>query len=192
LFGPRFRDRSPHPTSRRYVYRPPMLPIPAQASAAIGGRSFDLTAQVDCQSGQEGVLWSTGTENSGISFFVLNGELILEYNAFGQRTVVSGPRSVPQGPSTLVAHLRRTGSSTGRVQLSLNGEFGQAAELPLYMGVISSVGSSIGYDHGSAISAQYESPFPFAGILHQVEIELLSRQSVEAESAQAQAEMSRQ
>ena len=33
------------PVDRRYVYRPPMSPLPAQASAAIGGRSFDLTAR---------------------------------------------------------------------------------------------------------------------------------------------------
>jgi arylsulfatase len=60
------------------------------------------------------------------------------------------------------------------------------------MGVISSVGSSIGYDHGSAVSTQYQSPFAFAGTLQQIEIELLSRQSIEAARAQAQAEMSRQ
>ncbi|MBA4811161.1 MAG: arylsulfatase, partial [Acidimicrobiales bacterium] len=70
LFGARFRDLSPHPTSRRYVYRPPMSPIPAQASAAIGGRSFDLTATVTREKNDEGVLFSTGTENSGISIFI--------------------------------------------------------------------------------------------------------------------------
>ena len=31
LFGARFRERSPHPENRRYVYRPPMSPLPAQA-----------------------------------------------------------------------------------------------------------------------------------------------------------------
>ena len=46
LFGARFRDHSPHPSNRRYVYRPPMSPLPGQASAAIGGRAFDLTATV--------------------------------------------------------------------------------------------------------------------------------------------------
>lgn len=192
LFGPRFRDLSPHPTNRRYVYRPPMLPIPAQASAAIGGRSFDLTAQVDRQAGQEGVLWATGTENSGISFFLLDSQLVMEYNAFGQRTVVRGPGPVPEGNSTLVAQLRRTGARTGTMQLSIDGSPGALAELPLYMGVISSVGSSIGYDHGSAVSTQYQSPFAFAGTLQQIEIELRSRQSIEAARAQAQAEMSRQ
>ena len=44
LFGARFRPNSPHPADRRYVYRPPMSPMPAQASAAIGGRDADITA----------------------------------------------------------------------------------------------------------------------------------------------------
>ncbi|HYN31521.1 MAG TPA: arylsulfatase, partial [Ilumatobacteraceae bacterium] len=43
LFGARFRANSPHRVDRRYVYRPPMSPLPGQASAAIGGRAFDLT-----------------------------------------------------------------------------------------------------------------------------------------------------
>ena len=34
LFGARFRDHSPHPANRRYVYRPPMSPMPGQA---VGG-----------------------------------------------------------------------------------------------------------------------------------------------------------
>jgi len=53
LFGARFRDRSPHPLSRRYVYRPPMSPLPGQEGAAIGGRSFDLIARVTLSNGDE-------------------------------------------------------------------------------------------------------------------------------------------
>ena len=81
LFGTRFREQSPHPPNRRYVYKPPMSPIPAQAAASIGGRSFDITGKVDFSSGDEGVLFAYGTENSGISFFVLNDRLIIDYNA---------------------------------------------------------------------------------------------------------------
>ena len=82
LFGARFRDGSPHPSGRRYRYRPPMSPIPNQASAAIGGRSFDLTARVTRQAGDEGVLYATGTENSGISVFVQGDRFVVDYNAF--------------------------------------------------------------------------------------------------------------
>ena len=31
LFGARFQDRTAHPANRRYTYRPPMSPLPAQA-----------------------------------------------------------------------------------------------------------------------------------------------------------------
>ncbi len=63
--------------------------------------------------------------------------------------------------------------------------------------MMSSVGPSIGYDHGSAVSPRYEAPFPFTGTLHEVEIQLLSREDAEARDAElaevaARAEMSRQ
>ena len=60
------------------------------------------------------------------------------------------------------------------------------------MRMISSVGSSIGYDHGSAVSPQYESPFPFQGQLHQIEIQLAAQRAPDADEAQARAENARQ
>jgi arylsulfatase len=78
------------------------------------------------------------------------------------------------------------------VALAVDGNDAGRADLPLYMRMISSVGASIGYDHGSAVSDRYQAPFPFSGTLHEVEIQLLSRASVEAEDALARAEMARQ
>ncbi len=40
--------------------------------------------------------------------------------------------------------------------------------------MISSVGSSVGYDHGSAVSTRYRAPFAFTGTLHEVVIQLVS------------------
>jgi len=65
-------------------------------------------------------------------------------------------------------------------------------QVPLFMRMISSVGSSIGYDHGSAVSPQYESPFPFKGKLHQIEIQLAAKRAPDADEAQARAENARQ
>lgn len=80
LFGVRFRDDSPHPADRRYHYVPPtppmlMSPMPAQASASIGGRNFDLTADVTIGTDDAGVLYATGTGNSGLSLFVQDSTL---------------------------------------------------------------------------------------------------------------------
>ncbi|HSH11910.1 MAG TPA: arylsulfatase, partial [Ilumatobacter sp.] len=192
LFGSRFRPNSPHPPDRRYVYRPPMSPMPGQASASIGGRSFDLTARVTRQAGQDGVLFATGTQNSGISVFVQNDRLVVDYNAFDEHTVLQSTVAVPAGEATLVARLRRGDGMAGSMQLEVDGRPAGSAELPLFMRMMSSVGPSIGYDHGSPVSNRYEAPFPFAGTLHEVVIQLLSKQELDALAAEAAAEMSRQ
>jgi arylsulfatase len=192
LFGARFRPNSPHPPDRRYRYRPPMSPMPGQASAAIGGRSFDLTATVTRESGQGGVLYATGTENSGLSLFVQDERLVIDYNAFDDHTVLESDIEIPPGVATLVAKVRRGDGRAGTVALEINGRPAGSAELSLFMRMMSSVGPSVGYDHGSPVSARYEAPFPFAGRLHEVEIQLLSRQDLAAREAEAGSEMSRQ
>jgi arylsulfatase A-like enzyme len=191
LFGARFRDRSPHPADKRYVYRPPMSPMAAQASAAIGGRSFDLTAVVELATpADEGVLYATGTENSGISVFVQDQRLVLDYNAFDDHVIVESSTPVPVGKrTTLTVHVRRLGGN-GTAALEIDGEPCGEADLPLFMRMISSTGQSIGYDHGSAVSTRYEAPFPFTGALDSVVIQLLERDPSAAIAARA--EMSRQ
>jgi len=190
LFGARFRDRSPHPSSKRYLYRPPMSPMPGQASAALGGRSFDLAARVTAAAHDEGVLFATGTENSGFALFVQDGRLVFDYNAFGEHVVIESTSAIPVGASTLTLRLRRLGRH-GTASLDVDGQTSGDAELPLFMGMMSSIGPSIGYDHGSAVSPRYDAPYPFTGNLHHIEIQLLER-APDAADATARAEMSRQ
>jgi arylsulfatase A-like enzyme len=192
LFVSRVADHSPHPSSRRYVYRPPMSPIPAQAAAAPGGRSFDLTARITRQPADAGVIWATGTENSGISVFVQDDRLVVDYNAFDDHTVLESDREVPTGDVTLHVHLERDGRTTGWCQLAIDGEAAGRADLPFYMRMISSVGASIGYDHGSAVSRRYTAPFAFTGTLHEVVIQLPPRRGAADASATARTEMARQ
>lgn len=192
LFGARFRENSPHPADMRYVYRPPMSPLPGQAAAAIGGKSFDLTASVTRTSGQAGVIYATGTENSGLSIFIQNNRLVVDYNAFDEHTILESDVEIPAGDATLVVRLRRRGGMAGEMSVAVNDTPAGATQLPLFMRMMSSVGPSVAYDHGSAVSARYTAPFPFEGRLHEVEIQLLSRQDAEARDAEAAAEMSRQ
>jgi arylsulfatase A-like enzyme len=192
LFGARFRPNSPHPEDMRYVYRPPMSPMPGQASAAIGGRSFDLTARVTRAAGDEGVIFATGTENSGVSVFVQNDRLVVDYNAFDRHTIVESDVELPVGDATLVVKLRRRAGTSGEMSIMVDGTTAGHAQLDRFMRMMSSVGPSVAYDHGSAVSTRYAAPFPFEGTLHEVEIQLLSRQDAEARDAEAANEMSRQ
>ncbi len=192
LFGARFRDRSPHPKSRRYVYRPPMSPLPGQASAAIGGRSFDLVAKVTRAPGDEGVLYATGTANSGFSFFVQGDRLVFDYNAFDDHRVVESDVRVPEGTSTLAVKVRRLSSRTGAAELEIDDRPCGHVELPLFMLMMSSVGPSVGQDHGSAVSRRYQAPFAFSGTLHEVVIQASPERFADAAAAGHAAEMSRQ
>ena len=56
------------------------------------------------------------------------------------------------------------------------------------MGMMSSIGPSVGFDHGSPVSTRYTAPYAYTGVLHEVEI-LASQRSRDAE---ARSEMSRQ
>ncbi|MEI8239274.1 MAG: sulfatase-like hydrolase/transferase, partial [Actinomycetota bacterium] len=192
LFGVRFRANSPHPEDRRYVYRPPMSPMPGQASAAVGGRSFDLTAKVTTSPGDEGVLYATGTENSGFSVFVQGGHLVFDYNAFDEHTVLESTVVVPEGASELTVKVRRTGTRKGTAELTIDGQLCGSTDLPLFMLMMSSVGPSVGYDHGSAVSPRYRSPYPFTGTLHEVVIQASPERRADAAAAEMAAEMGRQ
>ena len=200
LFAAHPSDRSPHRLNRRYVYRPPMSPIPAGASAGLGGRAVDLTARITSAVGDEGVLWATGTENSGFSVFVQNGRLVVDYNSFDNHTVVESTIEVPPGDSSLGVHLERDSRTSGWVEVSIDGEACGRAPIPSYMRIISSVGASVGEDYGSGVSNRYSAPFAFTGTLHEVVIQRLQRVSGTEGSgsaagettATARAEMSRQ
>jgi hypothetical protein len=169
-----------------------MSPIPGQAAAAIGGRSFDLTARITRAPGQEGVVWATGTENSGISVFVQNDRLVVDYNAFDDHTIVESTVPVPVGDATLVVRLRRADAMKGTVELLVDDVSCGLADVGLFMRMISSVGASLGADDGSAVSTRYRAPFAFGGVLHEVVIQLVSPRDPATRTATARAEMSRQ
>mgnify|MGYP001382285989 CR=1 FL=1 len=192
LFGARFRDRSPHPSDRRYVYRPPMSPLPGQAGAAIGGRSFDLSARVTLAEGDEGVLFATGTENAGLSVFVQAGRLVLDYNAFGDHTVLESAVALTPGDHDLVVQLRRLDGRAGTAALLVDGEPSGSVDLTLFMRMMSSIGPSIGGDHGSAVSERYAAPYAFTGTLHEVVIQASPDRFGDTAATAARAEMSRQ
>jgi arylsulfatase A-like enzyme len=194
LFGARFHDRSPHPTDRHYTYRPPMTHIPVQAAAAISGRSFDLEATIDRAAGANGVLYATGSKNSGLSLFLQRDRLVFDYNCFGEHHIVESDRAVPAGSSTVGVRLRRGAKRQGEVTITIDGESCGSMHLPRVMTMISSMGPSVGVDHGSPVSERYADGFAFEGKLERVDIQLVSQAEAEAETAAAdeRATMSRQ
>ena len=80
----------------------PPLPVPAADVAHRGaGRAGSGRAPVrprrpsDPRPGDEGVIWATGTVNAGVSVFVQNERLVVDYNAFGDHAILESSTEVP-------------------------------------------------------------------------------------------------
>jgi arylsulfatase len=191
LFGARFRDGSPHRADRHYTYFPPVSPIPSQVGAAIGGRSWDLQAAIHRPLGAGGVLYATGTENSGLSLYVQDDYLVFDYNCFGDHQIVRSEVPVPIGATVVGIRFRRNGRS-GTATLLVDGAACGTVDVPLVLGILSSIGPSIGLDHGSAVSDAYQAPFAFEGTLERLDIQLLSQAGSDVDAAHERSSMSRQ
>jgi arylsulfatase len=174
LFSSRSRDNSPHPTSRLYSYRPPVSPIPPQAAAGIGGRSWDLSAYIERPPGAQGVLMATGTQNAGVSVFVKDDRLVFDYNVFNDHHVVVSEVEVPVGSSVVGVRFRR-GRSDADATLVIDGRDAGSTHLPFLMRIISSIGMSIGRDHGSPVSLAYDDEFAFEGRISRLDIQLVAQ-----------------
>lgn len=127
-----------------------------------------------------------------MAVFVQNDRLVVDYNAFDDHTILQSDVTLPEGDVVVTVSVRRGPSRTATVHLAVDGEPAGSADLAQFMSMMSSVGPSIGEDHGSAVSQHYVAPFAFTGTLHEIEIQLLSREDAEARDAVARAEMSRQ
>lgn len=191
LFRPRLDDHSPHRPDRRYRYRPPMSPIPTAASPGPGGLGWDLAAAISFAEGDEGTIYATGNANAGMSVFVQDNRLIVDYNAFGNHVLVESADQLSPGDMNISVHLRRIQGYQGKIAIAVDGKVCGEADLPLMMMMISSVGSSIGEDHGMAVSDRYEAPYPYSGTLHVVDIEVGNKSDADV-AAQSRAEMARQ
>ena len=194
LFGARFRDRVAAPAgSPLHVPAADVADARRRLAPRIGGRSWDLTATLTRAAGDEGVLYATGTENSGLSASSCRATGSCSTTTRSAITRSSSRRvEVPVGESVLTARFRRGDGRGGSLEVAVDGVDAGQAELPLFMRMMSSVGASVGYDHGSAVSTRYRAPFPFTGTLHAVEIQLLTRPAEGTAEAEARTEMARQ
>jgi hypothetical protein len=80
----------------------------------------------------------------------------------------------------------------GDFTLSIDGAVVGSAHVPLAMRIMSSIGHTVGFDGGSAVSPRYSAPNRFAGTLHELEVQLLSGRDQSGDAAEMAAEMSRQ
>jgi arylsulfatase len=150
-----------------------MQRIPRELAPMIIGRSFTITAEVDCMPGDRGVLVAHGDVNGGYALWLSEKGLEFEYNDLGQRHRVSGPFSLTQGEHVFALQVDKTGEQRDRATLAADGEtvgIGEIGRTARYM--ISWQGLSIGEDQLSPVSPEYPRGSRFTGTLRHVEYTL--------------------
>jgi hypothetical protein len=119
-----------------------------------------------------GVLFAHGGVAGGHSLYLKDGHLHYVYNWLGERIeTVSSPEPIPTGNHVLSAEFSKTGddpethSATGTLTLYVDTDAVAEGEIMTQPGNFSLVGDGIcvGRDSGSAVTAEYSSPFSFTG-----------------------------
>ena len=172
--GLAFRDRrpgTPHATSH-YRFLPPIGRLSTEAAPAIGGRSWEMRADIERPTGdEEGVLCAFGTANTGFSWYVQGSELVFDYNLFGTHHVARAP--LPDGEARLTVEARLVRhESGGELTVTTPAGASEPVHLPFVLRFIAMSGMDVGRDGGSPITTAYDAPFPFAGPFHELTIDV--------------------
>jgi len=159
-------------------YGPGTVRLPEDAVINIKNRSFSIVAEIENPAGDaEGMLATLGGETGGYAFFVLDGKPTFQYSWLGQeRYTITASEPLPTGKCTIRFDFAYDGGGAGKGgtgTLSVNGS--NVAEgriektVPVYFSTDDTF--DVGEDWGTPMSATYEPPFKFTGILNKVTVQ---------------------
>ena len=136
---------------------------------------FRLTAAVEIGDAPEGVLCAMGDWTNGFAFYVRGGRLVFALNRAGDLRIVTGSRPVPAGPHALVCHYVPDAVNGPAVTLLHDDEVVASVSLDVAVPMFWQHGGtalSLGCDRGFPVCDDYEVPFAWNGVLHEVVVEV--------------------
>lgn len=188
------RPRAAAPRTR-FTFYPDCADVPESAGPMIPGRSYTIAAGVAIdEPDAQGVLWAAGGIAGGHSLYVKDGRLRYTFNWVGtylQDVVADVP--LPAGEHLCVAEFVATGKSDdpqmpgahGVLTLYVDSEAVGSAEITTQPGYfcLTGDGISVGRDSGSAVTPEYQAPFPFTGgMIDKVVVDLSGERYVDHEA----------
>ena len=169
----------------RYIYRPKTSSTPETVAVRVLNRPHTITAVVDIRDGdkREGVLLCHGSSSGGYSFFLKDRKMHYVHNYVGvEEFHIESDEEIKAGKHQLAYEFTPTGKpdpgrgfgAPGKGQLYVDGRFVGQGEIrrtiPITIGITG--GLNVGRNPGSSISSEYEAPFPFAGHLQEVIVDV--------------------
>jgi arylsulfatase len=166
--------RRRRPVRRRWTLWPGLERVPADAAPMLRNTDHSITAHVTVPDGDcEGALYADGDRWAGLAMFVQDGRPCFHYHFPMERHEIRGDDPLPPGDHTIRWTLTRVDRTSGRGELFVDDVLVGALDIPrVIRGFAAFSGMSIGCDLIAPVGTTYESPFPFTGVLHRVEVEV--------------------
>jgi len=176
------------PARSRYVYWPGTGPVDEAGAVDVRSRSHEVRVDVEIDSPPksgmavgtvEGVLVSQGSGYGGWVLWLSGGRLHYAHNFVSMEEArVAADRLVTRGRHVLgVRYEHGAGGDrvAGVATLEIDGEPVGSVEVPhftLTRWSICGDGLTVGYSMALPVVRDFESPFPFTGTIHRVEIDV--------------------
>ena len=171
------------PPRDSYTYLPGTQSVPFGAAPRVLNRPHSITADVHIPAGgADGVLICQGTGAGGYSFYVKDGKLRYAHNYVGRAVYgVESADVITPGEHQLRFEFEPVGEpdlaggkgAPGRLQLYADGVLAGSAEAPVTTPFVLNPGAlTCGANPGSAVTADYASPFKFTGTIRSVTVDV--------------------
>jgi arylsulfatase A-like enzyme len=140
----------------------------------LGG--FTVTAEVELppEPAASGIICAMGDLNDGFALYMLDGRPVATVVSGGRRTRIAGPDPAPSGEHEISFCFRPGSSGEPNLSIVVDGVSVQDGDHPAMamFPAVSTAGGGllIGRDRGLGVSDDYRPPFPFNGVLRQVEL----------------------
>ena len=173
-----------------FTYFQGMAHVPTVSAADVRNRSHRIKATVVREGSGDGVIVAHGGYAGGYALYVQDNRLIYEHNCGGDHTRIVGGEDLP-ARADVEFFFTKTGANRGVGALLVDGRETARGELPRMLGGLFTIeGLDVGQDTATAVSDDYEVPFPFSGAIESLVIEVDDDQSLDparlAEAEEAQ------
>jgi arylsulfatase len=166
----------------RYVYYPPIAPIPAEATPLTQDVSHTIAVEIETPPGSRGgVILTSGNRHGGYGLFVQDGKLVYAYNYCGELTHIVSSSGVPSGRARLSFVFRKTGPLRGEGTLHINGAAAGSASIDRVLMRTSLSPLTIGAATLPPLSPMLDGRSAFDGRIVEVRYELGSDREAVAE-----------
>jgi len=156
-----------------YRFYPPVSHLHGRVAPVIHIGDWRITAEIErTSSDQEGVLYASGSMAGGVSLYVQDNRLCLDYNSRENHTIGRSDAELPIGKSTLSARMTSNEAREGVVNFTVNGRDAGQVEIADITGIGVRGGADVGADNYSPVSDTYAAPFEFTGTIHVVDVKI--------------------